>query len=587
MDVDDPLLGRAILMTQHRPTTKLYQLTGQVIFMAMLMILSVGLMACFDDDDPEDPAEETPPPSVLTESEAWRIYWDGPQEPLPFQELFELSLEIVDAASGESASGLEVEVDLRVQGTTARMPTRPTVESSGEGRFNVSGLLFHVPRRWELIIDVHGPSGVDRGRVEFDAVGLYDGELPEDLTGYFSDDDLRHILAMSPPPPPPPDPTNAVADDDDAAHLGQFLFFDDRFSDNGNIACATCHAAEHGFSDPEPLSRGIGQTSRRSMPSLQAAYHRWGFWDGRVDSLWAQALQPIEDENEHGLNRTRLAHLIYADDELRQAYESIFSSLPPLDDGDRFPGDARPIPDDPDHPHNQNWMAMDEDDRFAVDQVFANFGKAIAAYQRRLVRNEAPFDRFVEGLRSADAEAIDALTEEAQRGLQLFVDKGKCVDCHGGTQMTNLEFHNLGLAPREWMPDQNDPGRSAGLASLTDRTFTAAGPHSDDPDGEAARLLDYLVDPAFATDGAFKTPGLRNVADRAPYMHGGHLGTLAEVVDFYSDLQEDPSVGIRDPLLQQVNLDQQEVEAIVEFLEHLSGDPLPQELVTQPESPLR
>ena len=220
-----------------------------------------------------------------------------------------------------------------------------------------------------------------------------------------------------------------------------------------------------------------------------------------------------------------------------------------------------------------------------IDEIFANFGKALAAYQRRLVRNDAPFDEFVAALKEGGGDGLDALSDEAVQGLDLFVGKALCVDCHSGHQFTNFEFHNLGLAPRSWMSETPDVGRSAGLAMVAGSDFSANGPHSDAPDSEAAKILNYLREANFYSDGQFKTPGLRNVAERAPYMHGGHHGSLSENIEFYGDLQEDPDVGIRDPLLQQVNLDADEVDALVAFLESLTGAALPEELTVQPESP--
>src|SRR5690606_38121833 len=121
-------------------------------------------------------------------------------------------------------------------------------------------------------------------------------------------------------------------------------------SADGNIACASCHAADHGFSDPNRLTQGIGTTNRRSMPVLNAGYNRWYLWDGRADSLWSQALQPLENPIEHGTNRTRVAHEIFTDTNLRTTYEEIFGAMPPLNDTQRFPANACPVDDDQEHP---------------------------------------------------------------------------------------------------------------------------------------------------------------------------------------------------------------------------------------------
>lgn len=554
-----------------------------------VVLLIVSGSGCGDDGESTngDSPDKLPPRTTLSDGGSFEVSWEGPQSPLPFQSLFELTLYVADSEDGTIREDLDIDFQARLKDLPVTTPTTPRIEASDDGAYLVEGLLLHVPRAWEFVITIDDGQAVETARFELEAVGRYQGDLPDDPTGTFSDHDLRHILTMSPAPAPPPDPTNAVADDDDAAHLGQFLFFDERFSADESVSCATCHIPDHGFSDPDVLSTGVGTTDRRSMPVLNSAYQRWTFWDGRTDSLWAQALQPIENPVEHGITRTRLARLIFEDDELNAAYESVFAPLPDLDDESRFPLDARPVDDDPEHEHHRAWMDMAEDDRQAIDEIFANFGKALAAYQRRLVRNDADFDRFVEALREGDEQGLDAISEEAREGLRIFVDDGNCVDCHTGPQMTNLEFHNLGLSARDWMPDPPDVGRSGGIEELLGSDFSAAGPHSDAPDSEAARLLDFLPEPGFDTDGAFKTPGLRNVAERAPFMHGGHLGSLEESIDFYSDLQEDPPVGLRDPLLQQLNLTGADTDALVAFMEALTGQPLAEDLTRAPEAPTR
>ena len=91
----------------------------------------------------------------------------------------------------------------------------------------------------------------------------------------------------------PPDPSNKYADDPAAAKLGQKLFFDERFSANGKVACATCHAPEKYFTDGLAKSKGVGEASRSAPSALGIAYSPWFFWDGRTDSVWSQAVGPL------------------------------------------------------------------------------------------------------------------------------------------------------------------------------------------------------------------------------------------------------------------------------------------------------
>src|SRR3954468_2431034 len=138
----------------------------------------------------------------------------------------------------------------------------------------------------------------------------------------------------------PRDPTNRVADDPRAADFGRRLFFDTRLSSNGRVACSTCHQPERGFQDGIALANGVGTTARRTMPIPRWARAPFLFWDGRKDSLWAQALGPLESPVEHGGTRAQYAHVLaesYARD-----YEPIFGALPDLS---RVPRSAGPVAD--------------------------------------------------------------------------------------------------------------------------------------------------------------------------------------------------------------------------------------------------
>ena len=136
----------------------------------------------------------------------------------------------------------------------------------------------------------------------------------------------------------PRDPTNRVADDPRAADLGRRLFFDTRLSSNGLVACSTCHQAERGFQDGIALANGVGTTTRRTMPIAGMAWSPFLFWDGRKDSLWAQALGPLENPMEHGGTRAQYAHVIA--DSYARDYEQIFGALPDLS---RVPPSAGPV----------------------------------------------------------------------------------------------------------------------------------------------------------------------------------------------------------------------------------------------------
>ena len=162
----------------------------------------------------------------------------------------------------------------------------------------------------------------------------------------FTPDELELLRALwiGSLPPLPDDPSNRYADDLAAASLGESIFFDAQFSANGDVSCSSCHQPELAFTDGLPRGRGIGETPRSTMSVLGAAYAPFLFWDGRKDSLWAQALGPLENALEHGGNRGMYAHVIA--DHYRAEYEAIFGPLPDLSDTERFPPSAGPV-DDP------------------------------------------------------------------------------------------------------------------------------------------------------------------------------------------------------------------------------------------------
>jgi cytochrome c peroxidase len=144
--------------------------------------------------------------------------------------------------------------------------------------------------------------------------------------------------------PLPVDPSNKYSDNPEAAELGRRLFFEDKFSGNQKVSCATCHREDYLFTDNLPLSHGMDTTPRRSMPLIGLAYNSWFFWDGRTDSLWSQALGPIESKLEHGISRTMIAFIISK--YYRSEYEKLFGRLPEFMEV-TFPQHARPALDDP------------------------------------------------------------------------------------------------------------------------------------------------------------------------------------------------------------------------------------------------
>ena len=385
----------------------------------------------------------------------------------------------------------------------------------------------------------------------------------------FSASERRRILRHSPLPPTPPDPGNRFSEDPRAARLGQRLFFDPRLSADGTVSCVTCHDPKKAFTDGREVAQGIGPGTRNTMGIWNASHQRWFFWDGRTDSLWSQALKPIESDVELDGNRLRTVHLIAGDDRLRAAYEDIFGRLPDFNDRTRFPADARPIPDAPEDPRHRAWIAMTDADRATVNGVFANVGKAIAAYERLLVSRRASFDVFVEGLREDDRVKMAALSPSAQRGLKLFIGEANCRLCHTGPLFSDGEFHSIGVPPRDGALPQ-DPGRYLGADLVRKDPFRASGAYSDEPDGAAARRTQSLASGP-DTWGQFKTPSLRNVELTAPYMHEGQFATLEDVLHYYSTLEGAVQLDHhQEQILVPLNLDVGELADLLAFLESLT-----------------
>ena len=136
------------------------------------------------------------------------------------------------------------------------------------------------------------------------------------------------------------------------------------------------------FTDGLETSIATG-VSKRNAPSLiGSSYSPWFYWDGRKDSLWSQALSPLEDPAEHSGNRSFYSRILFSDELYKKSYEEIFGPMPDLNDSIRFPQMVGPFQTQ----ENQKvWQGMRSEDRMAINQVFSNIGKALAAYQQLLV----------------------------------------------------------------------------------------------------------------------------------------------------------------------------------------------------------
>jgi cytochrome c peroxidase len=400
----------------------------------------------------------------------------------------------------------------------------------------------------------------------------------ESVFSFFSDTEWAQIQTLTNLPAAPADTTNAFANDSQAALLGKKYFFDKRFSgplthaandgvspeangavgETAKVSCARCHNPATGFSDqrtvPDNTSLGAGFTGRNAPTLYNVEQNTWYFWDGRKDSLWSQALGPTESAVEHNGNRVQFAMVIrdlYVDGSVNPGavdpdHDDVFGTFSPLlyelDDpmsalatalgGPVFPtppaapdfaGQGRPG----DGPAAGAFAAYDDMPQAykdAVDLVFSHFGKAIHAYERLIVSTNSDFDKFVAGVPSGFSLA-------AQRGLKLFLGKGKCVMCHSGPNFTDNLFHNIGVQQTGTQVPLTDEGRFNGVPQVNADPFNGVGAFSDDTAAGALKL------PALQNvfqHGQFKTPTLRSIGETGPYMHTGHIKSLDAVMLFYN-----------------------------------------------------
>jgi cytochrome c peroxidase len=378
-------------------------------------------------------------------------------------------------------------------------------------------------------------------------------------------------LRLSQLPATPQDPSNAFERSPAAAELGQRLFNDTRFSGNQAVSCATCHDPNKQFQDGLPLGRGVGTGTRRAMPVVGSGHSPWLFWDGRKDSLWSQALGPLEDAVEHGGNRVRYAHLMQS--HYRAAYEAIFTTLP---DMRSLPADASPVGTPTE---KAAWAAMNGPAQDDVNRVFANIGKAIAAYEKTLAHGTSRFDRYVEGTLRRDPAAQQAMTPQEVNGLRIFIGSGQCVSCHNGPLFSDQQFHNTAVPPRNTASP--DRGRAAAISKVQNDEFNCLGRFSDAKPAQCQELR-FMVTSGRELEGAFKTPSLRGVALRPPYMHAGQLASLEAVIAHY--IQAPPAVVGHTELSHgepghsarlPIRLTDSEIKDLAAFLGTLSGPIVP------------
>jgi cytochrome c peroxidase len=269
--------------------------------------------------------------------------------------------------------------------------------------------------------------------------------------------------------------------------LGKELFADPRLSRTDKVSCASCHDPAKRFSNGDRVATGVdGKKGSRRVPSLvNVAYNRTHFWDGRSGSLEEQALVPLQDSREMDMRLDGLVQKINGIAEYRRQFQAVFG------------GEA----------------------------TAKRIAQALAAYERTIVARDTPFDRYLKGEKQA-------LSPAALRGMQLFYGQARCSICHKGPNLTDDDFHNIGILD----DGRSDPGRRAVTGKQADQ-------------------------------GKFKTPSLRDVGRSGPYMHNGRFKTLAEVVQHYNfGGVTDETNDYRDDQLRVLYLSDEQTKDLVAFL---------------------
>ena len=322
----------------------------------------------------------------------------------------------------------------------------------------------------------------------------------------------------------------------DKVVLGRRLFEDTRFSADGKVACVTCHNDKKGFTDNLKVSKGFrGLTGTRNAQTIiNAAYMHTMFWDGREPTLEKQSLQPPVNPVEGGLvNHDKIIEVIKKDKIYRTYFKKVFGISA---------------------------------DKITMDEV----SKAIASFERVVLGANSKFDRYYFG---GDKSALG---EKQVRGLDIFLNKGRCVSCHTIEQdhalFTNNRFHNIGVGFKK-IRDKEERVASIFIQGKQDGNDIDVTVLSSPLASELGR---FAVTEKLSDIGAFKTPTIRDISKTAPYMHDGSLKTLMEVVDFYNNggrLKE------RDPLsdhlsggIKPLDLTPQEKKDLVAFMESLDSE---------------
>lgn len=337
----------------------------------------------------------------------------------------------------------------------------------------------------------------------------------------------RPPLAALPQPPPPPDAPLTP----ERVQLGKLLYFDPRLSGDASTSCADCHHPSQGWGDGNELSRGYPGTVhwRNSQTVVNTAYLDAWLWTGSAKSIAGQAKSAMMGPLVGNLNRRLAEERLKQIPEYVELFRRAYGEKP------------------------------------TVEKAVA----AIEAFERTVIADNTPFDRYMRGDRSA-------MNAQELRGKALFEGKANCIACHNGPVLTDQQLHNIGVPPHPAF--ETDP-----LRQIARRERMRSYGIKEEVYLKFDRDPGHFLDTRKHQDlGKFRTAPLRYLAYTAPYMHNGIFLTLEEVVDFYDRGGDEDPFGTKSAAMKKLGLTAAEKADLVAFLESLSGEEI---IVETPELP--
>ena len=328
------------------------------------------------------------------------------------------------------------------------------------------------------------------------------------------------------------DKTNKYSENALAQTLGKTLFFDSNLSAKKGVSCASCHQPNHAFTDQIPVAIGLKLGSRNTPSLLNVRFKHWYGWGGDIDTLWGASLRAIINPKEMGANTTDLVTYL----EKSPSYQSLTELA--------------------------DWKNTSTEQGKLV-----LVGKMLAAYQEQLISPPSAFDQFRQALLNKNTTQMAKYGQAEIRGLKLFIGKGNCHFCHMGPNFSNGEFGDIGM-PYFDHQGKIDKGRYAGIKNIKSSPFSSLGRYNDDNTGESKVLAQHLV-LKHRNFGEFMVPPLRNIKATAPYMHQGSLRNLAQVIEHYSELDEERLHSDGVAIVKPLKLSSKEKSDLKAFLESL------------------